>query len=380
MSPSTEAAKYEPVMKMQSKAAQLREELEVLGSNPSMRRSSMHSAGPQQKRMPQRALSVRISEPGLHQAPSNRMGSPAAPYFKPHRPYANATANPSAFKSVQKLQTRHSASSTESLNAIPMLDLAPSPSSPLKLSPSKRKESPPSPCGSHASQTSNKSSKGRREVNSPQASRRSSFTKGGQLKASLAMQELNQNLTSSIHDLESTVRILKARDEETREKLEHCQASYMRREEQLNAEIADLKAQLARAQGERSKDPAAEQRFGKATQSIEELHGEVIGEIDNLLQKQALHLKHEEAASLRRFKQKLSDAEIELVELRGYCGKADAVWIERTKQLRAELESIQVEVHAHVIGSTTHIVPPLHQLFLFILSCNFPFKPLVFAS
>eukprot|EP00983_Pelagomonas_calceolata_P064839 1148314-Pelagomonas_calceolata.AAC.3 len=64
MSPSTEAAKYEPVMKMQSKAAQLREELEVLGSNPSMRRSSMHSAGPQQKRMPQRALSVRISEPG----------------------------------------------------------------------------------------------------------------------------------------------------------------------------------------------------------------------------------------------------------------------------------------------------------------------------
>eukprot|EP00983_Pelagomonas_calceolata_P064841 1148314-Pelagomonas_calceolata.AAC.5 len=35
-----------------------------------------------------------------------------------------------------------------------------------------------------------------------------------------------------------------ARDEETREKLEHCQASYMRREEQLNAEIADLKVHM----------------------------------------------------------------------------------------------------------------------------------------
>ncbi len=30
------------------------------------------------------------------------------------------------------------------------------------------------------------------------------------------------------------------------------------------------------------------------------------------------------------------------MELRGAFGKADSVWIERTKQLRAELESVQV--------------------------------------
>ena len=36
-------------------------------------------------------------------------------------------------------------------------------------------------------------------------------------------------------------------------------------------------------------------------------HAQVIGEIDSLLAKQALHLRHEEAATLRRFKQKLAD-------------------------------------------------------------------------
>jgi len=41
----------------------------------------------------------------------------------------------------------------------------------------------------------------------------------------------------------------------------------------------------------------------------------VVSEIDNLLAKQAIHLKHEEAATLRRFKQKLADVSQESVKV-----------------------------------------------------------------
>jgi len=37
---------------------------------------------------------------------------------------------------------------------------------------------------------------------------------------------------------------------------------------------------------------------------------QVVSEIDHLLSKQAMNLKNEEAASLRRFKQKLTDVSV----------------------------------------------------------------------
>lgn len=39
---------------------------------------------------------------------------------------------------------------------------------------------------------------------------------------------------------------------------------------------------------------------------------------------------------------------MELNEWKGVYGKADSVWIERTKQLRAEVEKVQVRVHSCV--------------------------------
>ena len=39
---------------------------------------------------------------------------------------------------------------------------------------------------------------------------------------------------------------------------------------------------------------------------------QVVGEIDNLLAKQAMQMKHEEAATLRRFKQKLADVSVNI--------------------------------------------------------------------
>ncbi len=113
---------------------------------------------------------------------SSYKGSPAAPYFKPSRPYATS------HRSGGKPQRQASASSGESLIHNDVSTLGPAPSgSPTRglMSPSRKRDSQPSPTDS---MSSGKSKRDR----SLQSSRHNSFSspdrKGGPLKASLAMQ------------------------------------------------------------------------------------------------------------------------------------------------------------------------------------------------
>ncbi len=87
--------------------------------------------------------------------------------------------------------------------------------------------------------------------------------------------------------------------------LQQRQESYMRREDELQSQIAQLQGDLAAARGERN--AAQDGRFGKATQTIQELHGQVVGEIEQLLSKQAISIKHDEQTQTRRLKNRLNE-------------------------------------------------------------------------
>lgn len=148
-----------------------------------------------------------------------------------------------------------------------------------------------------------------------------------QLQAAISRQ--NQ-LEEVVADQEHQVRTL-SEDNERR------QDSYMRREEQLKADIATLEDQLKVARGERPTNPA----FGKVTENIKELHTMVVGKIEELLDAQATTLRAEEHGTLRRFASRLNELEAQVASERGTPSKSEGEWMERTMALRQELHATQ---------------------------------------
>lgn len=57
---------------------------------------------------------------------------------------------------------------------------------------------------------------------------------------------------------------------------------------------------------------------------------------------QAVALKHEEHTALRKFKTRLAEVEAELGAERGAQGRSATDWMERTRALREELNTVQV--------------------------------------
>ncbi|GFH10963.1 predicted protein, partial [Haematococcus lacustris] len=67
----------------------------------------------------------------------------------------------------------------------------------------------------------------------------------------------------------------------------------------------------------------------------------VAHEIEDLLDRQALAIKHEEAGTLRRFKTRLAEVEAELATEKGISGACNGEWLQRTKDMRKELDTLQ---------------------------------------
>ncbi|KAG1669648.1 hypothetical protein FOA52_010808, partial [Chlamydomonas sp. UWO 241] len=120
-------------------------------------------------------------------------------------------------------------------------------------------------------------------------------------------------------------------------------ASYMRREEESESAVSDLRSQLARARGETHRPPGqlsrAEQQAVASKGAIDALHTEVIEEIEGLLRKQAVVLKHEEGETIKKFKEKLCDVESQVMAERSRAATSSATTLaQKNAELRGELE------------------------------------------
>ncbi|KAL6759376.1 hypothetical protein V8C86DRAFT_2574481 [Haematococcus lacustris] len=158
-------------------------------------------------------------------------------------------------------------------------------------------------------------------------------------KATVALQEANMHLVVRVGDLEREVQQYKNMCSDLEVAASQRQASYMRREEAMQKQLDSLQGQLDRLQTVR--DSSARERFGRATSTIEQLHSQVAHEIEDLLDRQALAIKHEEAGTLRRFKTRLAEVEAELATEKGISGACNGEWLQRTKDMRKELDTLQ---------------------------------------
>ncbi|KAJ9534391.1 hypothetical protein QJQ45_016091 [Haematococcus lacustris] len=159
-------------------------------------------------------------------------------------------------------------------------------------------------------------------------------------KATVALQEANMHLVVRVGDLEREVQQYKNMCSDLEVAASQRQASYMRREEAMQKQLDSLQGQLDRLQTVR--DSSARERFGRATSTIEQLHSQVAHEIEDLLDRQALAIKHEDAGTLRRFKTRLAEVEAELATEKGISGACNGEWLQRTKDMRKELDTLQI--------------------------------------
>eukprot|EP00955_Chlamydomonas_euryale_P021730 229490-Chlamydomonas_euryale.AAC.1 len=138
------------------------------------------------------------------------------------------------------------------------------------------------------------------------------------------------------------------RVEELEEEQVRRQASYMRREAEQAASEAALRAELAAARGSGGGGGSegcsrAEAQFRGAQGAISLLHAEVLDEIEGLLRKQEVALKHEEGLTVRRFKDKLSAIEAQVAGQHASAAAAGSAWTlqSRNADLHRELDRMQ---------------------------------------
>eukprot|EP00775_Hariotina_reticulata_P009232 gene9232-9397_t len=152
--------------------------------------------------------------------------------------------------------------------------------------------------------------------------------------------------------LEAEVQLWKAKHVDAVQDLERCQASYMRREAQLKAE---LDRQQHQQQGQGCNSPAADagsicasgcegSAKGQQTQkppTFSEMQQQVLQGLDDLLEGQKLQMQAEEAQQLRHFRSKLSEIEGQLQADKQVAAAHQDGWMAKTVALRDELTRTQ---------------------------------------
>ncbi|KAG2439402.1 hypothetical protein HXX76_004759 [Chlamydomonas incerta] len=305
---------YSPLTRMQDKAAQLRQELEVLTKN---------------ERHAQFKRNTSIKMPGEASA-AGRSGSRRLP--------RSSTMASSAAGGGGRMSFSHLAMSLSGLGGA-----GASNSGPL--------ERPGSAAGG-ASRVSSRRVSNASGANTDVSGDERPFGGGGSRSPSrrgggarspsrtAAMRDMQEHYAAAIsrqNALEDHAAELEGRVRDLTSDNERRQESYMRREAQLAGEIARLEDQLRVARGERPNHPA----FGKATSNIKELHAQVVEQIEGLLDAQAAALRTEEHSALRRFTARLNELEGAVAAERGKPNKEDTDWMEKTMALRNELETTQ---------------------------------------
>ncbi|PNW82066.1 hypothetical protein CHLRE_06g272350v5 [Chlamydomonas reinhardtii] len=302
---------YTPLTRMQEKASQLRQELEVLNKN---------------ERHAQFKRNMSIKVPG-EASTTGRSGSRRLP---------RSSTMASSAAGVGRMSFSHLAMSLSGLGAAGASNSGPF-------------DRPGSAAGGASRMSSRRASNAsgaNTDVSGDErpfgGGSRSPSRRGGARSPSrtAAMRDMQEHYAAAIsrqNALEDHAAELENRVRDLTSDNERRQESYMRREAQLQGEIGRLEDQLRVARGERPNHPA----FGKATTNIKELHAQVVEQIEGLLDAQAAALRTEEHSALRRFTARLNELEGAVAAERGKPNKEDTDWMEKTMALRNELETTQ---------------------------------------
>ena len=117
--------------------------------------------------------------------------------------------------------------------------------------------------------------------------------------------------------------------------------SYARREADAQNRIRDLGDALDRARGSRPDDQdqeADEQNFKEREQQLKSYHREIMENLDVVQDATTQILQDQERDLLRAFKARLFDVQTELDREKSKKDDSAAAWIQRSKQLQAEVD------------------------------------------
>ncbi|GFR43352.1 hypothetical protein Agub_g4423, partial [Astrephomene gubernaculifera] len=330
--PITATQGYQPLTRMQEKAAQLRQELDAISKaeRHAQFKRQVPQAGavpssPSSRRFPRPSTSIGHSPSTTHIsisafAAGSTGGAAPSPVSGGGGGGAAAAATerpPSASALTSRLSSRR-ASTASGVATDASGDEQPQAQQQLQRPGSSRRSLLAAPHGASSGGL-------RRGV---RASRGAGMREMGDYAAAISRQ--NQ-LEDMVAELEDRVRLLSSDNERRQE-------SYMRREEELRGQVAALEDQLRVARGERAQHPV----FGKAANNIRELHSQVVTQIEGLLDAQEAALRSEEHSTLRRFTTRLGELEAVVAAEKGRAPPPEeADSLDRVRALRQELDNMQ---------------------------------------
>ncbi|GMH35346.1 hypothetical protein BSKO_03214 [Bryopsis sp. KO-2023] len=139
---------------------------------------------------------------------------------------------------------------------------------------------------------------------------------------------------------------LRAELADAQKEMERRQESYMRREAQTQKILYGLQQEIKKAKGEDSKENTNLQEksgtFGDQHEFIADAHNQILEGIQNLLDKQRIQMKREEAGILRNFKDRLTMLEDDLLAERSAgANTGESKWLDKAMELRGELEQMK---------------------------------------
>ncbi|WIA28885.1 hypothetical protein OEZ86_011409 [Tetradesmus obliquus] len=184
------------------------------------------------------------------------------------------------------------------------------------------------------------------------------------LKQQGAASDVQQLTTLQCQKLEAELQLWKCKHADAVKELDRRQDSYMRREEQLKLQLAALtQTQEAgdssggtSSDGSSSSSPhdepgpddtsqpaASSSRAPKAPKplTLQEMQEQVLNGLDDLLQRQKLQMRTEEAQQLRQFRSRLAEIEGQLQACKQAAAAHQGDWMDKTVALREELGRTQ---------------------------------------
>ncbi|WIA08826.1 hypothetical protein OEZ85_008248 [Tetradesmus obliquus] len=184
------------------------------------------------------------------------------------------------------------------------------------------------------------------------------------LKQQGAASDVQQLTTLQCQKLEAELQLWKCKHADAVKELDRRQDSYMRREEQLKLQLAALtQTQEAgdssggtSSDGSSSSSPhdepgpddtsqpaASSSRAPKAPKplTLQEMQEQVLNGLDDLLQRQKLQMRTEEAQQLRQFRSRLAEIEGQLQACKQAAAAHQGDWMDKTVALRKELGRTQ---------------------------------------
>jgi hypothetical protein len=144
----------------------------------------------------------------------------------------------------------------------------------------------------------------------------------------------SQDMEHDVHGAHSSVLALQHKNQQLEKDLERRQESYITRERAYKVRIDELEEELSAQRETKTGWMKSDTKIGK----LKQMHTQILQNVELVQDRTARILQEQESDLLRAFRARLFDVQSELEKERSKKDDGASAWIERSRQLEAEVE------------------------------------------